>query len=336
MAQADILSQDEIDALLGGVGDGDIETDSDESYDEGDFPAYDFTSQDRIVRGRMPTLEMVNERLARHLRLSLFNLLRRSPEVSVGTLQTLKFSEYVHGLFMPACMNLVRVKPLRGTGLITFDPNFIFTVVDNFFGGTGRFHAKIEGRDFTPTELRVIRRILDDLFVDLAESWQPVLPLEFEYTGTEVNPHFANIVSPAEVVVVSVFHVELEGGGGDIHITLPYSMIEPIRHLLDTGVQSDRDERDERWLTSLRQDIETSSVQVGADLTQFELTLRELLQLAPGTVIPIEVPATVTACVDEVPVFHARWGVSPTGHLALKMTDPVRGQGRALLPVNVG
>ena len=253
----------------------------------------------------------------------------------MGTLQTLQFSEYVNGLFMPACMNLVRVKPLRGTALITFDPNFIFTVVDNFFGGTGRFHAKIEGRDFTPTELRVIRRILADLFVDLAESWRPVMPLEFEYTGTEVNPHFANIVSPAEVVVVSVFHVELEGGGGDIHITLPYSMIEPIRHLLDTGVQSDRDERDERWLVSLRQEIETADVEIGVELTRFELTLREILSLAPGDVIPIGVPPTVTACVDDVPVFRARWGARG-GNLALKMTEAVRGDSRALLPVNVG
>lgn len=335
MAQADILSQDEIDALLGGVGDGEIETETDLGYEEGEFPVYDFSTQDRIVRGRMPTLEMVNERFARQLRLSLFNLLRRSPEISVGTLQTMKFSEYVHSLFMPACMNLVRVKPLRGTGLITFDPNFIFTVVDNFFGGTGRFHAKIEGRDFTPTELRVIRRILDDVFTDLHESWQPVMPLEFEYSGTEVNPHFANIVNPAEVVVVSVFHIELEGGGGDLHITLPYSMLEPIRHLLDAGVQSDRDERDERWLSSLRQEIETSKVDIAAELTQFELSLRELVALKPGDVIPIEVPATVTACVDDVPVFRARWGAAG-GNLALKMTEPVRGQSRALLPVNLG
>ena len=143
------------------------------------------------------------------------------------------------------------------------------------------------------------------------------------------------IVSPAEVVVVSVFHVELEGGGGDIHITLPYSMIEPIRHLLDTGVQSDRDERDERWLMSLREEIEAADVEIGAELTRFELTLREILSLAPGDVIPIGVPPTVTACVDDVPVFRARWGARG-GNLALKMTEPVRGNSKVLLPVNVG
>lgn len=322
-SSADILSQDEIDALLGGVEQGEVETASAPVFETDEFPVYDFTSQDRIVRGRMPTLEMINERFARHLRQSLFTLLRRTPEVSVAGLQTVKYGEYVHSLFIPACMNLVKAKPLRGTALFTFDPKFVFALVDNFFGGNGRFKPKIEGRDFTPTELRLVGRVLQQMFVDLTEAWSPVLALAFEHVGSEVNPNFANIVSPTEVIVVSVFHVELEGGGGDIHIAMPYSMIEPIRHLLDTGVQSDRDARDERWLGSLREEIESARVELHSVLCETEVSLQELLDMAPGDVLVVDPPEAALALVEDVPVFRGQWG-STRGAMALKVTEILR------------
>jgi len=205
----------------------------------------------------MPTLEMINERYARLFRISIFNLLRRSAEISVGGVQMLKFSEYVHSLFVPTSLNMVRIHPMRGTALFVLDPRLVFSIVDNYFGGDGRFHAKIEGREFTPTELRVVDMILDQVFVDLKEAWSPVLKLNFEKQNSEVNPQFANIVSPSEVVVVNTFHVEIEGGGGDFHITMPYSMLEPIREILGAGVQSDRDDTDDRWRESLRDEVKT-------------------------------------------------------------------------------
>ncbi len=196
MSVNDLLSQDEIDALLHGVGSGDVDTDADAGLPGGEAQHYDFTSQDRIVRGRMPTLEMINERFARHFRISLFNMLRRSAEISVGGVQMLKFAEYVHSLFVPTSLNLVKVKPLRGTALFVVDPKLVFLVVDNFFGGDGRFHTKIEGREFTPTEVRVIQMVLQLAFRDLREAWSPVMQVEFDYINSEVNPQFANIVSP--------------------------------------------------------------------------------------------------------------------------------------------
>ena len=237
MAVQDLLSQDEIDALLHGVDDGLVETEVEAT--PGSVKSYDLTSQDRIVRGRMPTLEMINERFARYTRISMFNLLRRSADVAVGGVQVMKFGEYVHSLYVPTSLNLVKMKPLRGTALFILDAKLVFKLVDNFFGGDGR-HAKIEGREFTPTELRVVRMVLEQAFVDLKEAWQAVLEMNFEYVNSEVNPAMANIVSPSEVVVVSTFHIELDGGGGDLHITMPYSMIEPIREMLDAGFQSDR------------------------------------------------------------------------------------------------
>jgi flagellar motor switch protein FliM len=323
MAINDLLSQDEIDSLLKGVDSGAVETNGDQPADDGALARYDFNNQDRIVRGRMPTLEMVNERFARYFRISLFNLLRRSAEISVGQVQMLKFSEYVHTLFVPASLNLTRVKPLRGTALFVLDPKLVFIMVDNFFGGDGRFHAKIEGREFTPTELRVIHMILQQAYKDLTESWAPVMPVQFEYLNSEVNPQFANIVSPSEVVVVTSFHIELEGGGGDLHVTMPYSMLEPIRELLDAGVQSDRAELDERWTHSLREEMKEAELEVSSTLVTAHISLRELMHLKPGDVIPVELPPLVTLCAEDIPLFRCHYGMA-RGNNALRVAEPVR------------
>ena len=221
---SDLLSQDEIDALLHGVDDVEEEELVEDSADSGAMSDYDFSSQDRIVRGRMPTLEMVNERFARHMRISLFNMMRRTAEVSINGIQMIKFGEYVHTLFVPTSLNMVRFRPLKGTALITMEARLVFILVDNFFGGDGRYHAKIEGREFTPTERRIIQMLLKLIFEDYKEAWSPVMDVSFEYLDSEVNPSMANIVSPTEVVVISSFHIELDGGGGDFHVALPYSM----------------------------------------------------------------------------------------------------------------
>lgn len=322
MAGADLLSQDEIDALLHGVGGGDVETDGDDGVIPGDARNYDFASEDRIVRGRMPTLEMVNERFSRHFRISLFNMLRRSAEISVGGVDMLKFSEYVHTLFVPTSLNLIKIKPLRGTGLLVFEPKLVYILVDNFFGGGGRYHAKIEGREFTPTETRIVHKMMELAFHDLVQAWAPVMDVEFEYVSREVNPQFANIVSPTEVVVVSKIHVELEGGGGDIHITLPYSMLEPMREVLDAGVQSDRTDIDDRWITALRDEIRNADVELSSTLTETTLSLREVMDMKSGDIIPIDMPEKVTIRAEDIPVFRGQFGVSHD-QMAIKIIEQV-------------
>ncbi len=283
MAVQDLLSQDEIDALLHGVDDGLVQTDI--AAEPGTVKSYDLTSQDRIVRGRMPTLEMINERFARYTRISMFNMLRRSADVAVGGVQVMKFGEYVHSLYVPTSLNLVKIKPLRGTALFILDAKLVFKLVDNFFGGDGR-HAKIEGREFTPTELRVVRMVLEQAFVDLKEAWQAIMEVNFEYINSEVNPAMANIVGPSEAIVVSTFHIELDGGGGDLHVTMPYSMIEPVREMLDAGFQSDLDDQDERWVNALRQDVMDVDVPINATVARRQLKLRDILHMQPGDVIP--------------------------------------------------
>ncbi|GAA5316917.1 MAG: flagellar motor switch protein FliM [Candidatus Pelagadaptatus aseana] len=315
----DLLSQDEIDALLHGVDDGDIETESDS--DPGGVKAYDLTSQDRIVRGRMPTLEMINERFARYTRISMFNLLRRSADVSAGGIQIQKFGEYVHTLYVPTSLNMVKFRPLRGTALIILDAKLVFKLVDNFFGGDGR-HAKIEGREFTPTELRVVQMVLEQAFVDLTEAWRAVMPIDFEFINSEVNPSMANIVSPSEVVVVSTFHIELDGGGGELHITIPYSMIEPIREMLDAGLQSDTDERDDRWVHALRNDIMDATVDLECELVRREITLRDIKDMKPGDIIPIEMPEHHVVTANNVPMFRVNMG-QIDGNLAMKVAETI-------------
>ncbi|MDT4289928.1 flagellar motor switch protein FliM [Methylomonas sp. MO1] len=319
MSTADLLSQDEIDALLHGVDDGDVDTGVDDDYSRGTARVYDFNSQERIVRGRMPTLEMVNERFARHFRIALFNFLRRAAEISVSGIQVQKFSEFIQGLFVPTNLNVIRMSPLRGRALIVMEPRLVFTAVDNFFGGGGQFYNKVEGREFTPTEMRIIRLIIDMIFKDLAEAWKPVMDIDFEYINSEVNPQFANIVSPSEIVVISTIHVELEGGGGDINIAMPYSMIEPIRELLD-AVTSDRGEVDGRWQDSLRVEIMRSEVIVNSKLIEKEMSISEVIELKKGDVIPIEMPETVLLEVEDVPVFRGKLGLSD-GNYAIEITE---------------
>ncbi|MGV8940452.1 MAG: flagellar motor switch protein FliM [Lysobacter sp.] len=314
----DLLSQDEIDALLHGVDSGAVDLE-DAPAEPNEARSYDFASQDRIVRGRLPTLEMVNERFARTWRIGLFNLLRRSADLSVRGVDLMRFGEYMHSLQVPNNLNLVKMKPLRGTALVVFEPRLVFTVVDNFFGGNGKYHTRIEGREFTPTEMRVIQLLLKQTFADLVEAWAPVIPVEFEYLNSEVNPHFANIISPREYIVVSRFHVELEGGGGEFHVSIPYSMLEPIREQLDAGVQSDRGEHDVNWTRAMREQLQDAQVELSSALAQRQITLRQLSQLKVGDVIPIDLPSTVVLKVEQTPLFSGEFGIH-NGRNAIKVT----------------
>ncbi|MCG9722278.1 flagellar motor switch protein FliM [Shewanella sp. Isolate7] len=315
---SDLLSQDEIDALLHGVDD----VEEEEVSDALDARAYDFSSQDRIVRGRMPTLEIVNERFARHLRISMFNMMRRAAEVSINGVQMLKFGEYVHTLFVPTSLNMVRFSPLKGTALITMEARLVFILVDNFFGGDGRFHAKIEGREFTPTERRIVQLLLKIIFEDYKEAWAPVMDVEFDYLDSEVNPAMANIVSPTEVVVVSSFHIEVDGGGGDFHITMPYSMIEPIRELLDAGVQSDTQDTDMRWSQALKDEIMDVEVGIDATIVEKEISLKDVMGFKAGDIIPVEMPEYIVLRVEDLPTYRCKLGRSRE-NLALNIREKI-------------
>jgi flagellar motor switch protein FliM len=318
----EILSQDEVDALLKGVL-GDTEEEA-TGGEEGGIRPYDIGKQERIVRGRMPTLEIINERFARLLRIGLFNFMRRSAEISVSPVKVVKYSEFLRNLVVPTNLNLVRFKPLRGTGLFIFDPNLVFLVVDNLFGGDGRFHMRVEGRDFTPTEQRVIQRMLGLVLEEYKKCWDPIYSLDFEYTRSEMNPQFANVATPSEVVVVTTFNIELGEGGGDFHICTPYAMIEPIRDILTSTMQGERLEVDERWLRLMGQQVQQAEVELVANLGTTSVTLRDIMNLKAGDVLSLDVPEALLAEVDGVPVLECQYGVH-NGQYAIKVKRVVGG-----------
>ena len=315
MSQA-FLSQDEVDALLTGVS-GEVDEVKVEADNTG-VRAYDLAKQERIVRGRMPTLELINERFARQLRIGLFNFMRRTAEVSIGPIRVLKYNEFIRNLVVPTNLNIVTAKPLRGASLFIFDPSLVFLVVDNLFGGDGRFHSRVEGRDFTQTEQRIIQRLLGVVLDEYGKSWKPVYALDFEFVRSEMNTQFVNIATPNEVVVVTTFIIEFGTTSGEFHICLPYAMIEPVRDLLHGSLQGDHMEVDKRWLRLLTQQIQTAEVELVANLGRAEVKLDAILAMKAGDVIDIEIPDAIAATVDGIPVMECRYGVF-NGQYALKV-----------------
>ncbi|AZP13889.1 MULTISPECIES: flagellar motor switch protein FliM [Undibacterium] len=310
------LSQEEVDALLKGVtGDSD---DSQAQEDTSGVRPYNLATQERIVRGRMPTLEIINERFARLLRIGLFNFLRRSAEVSVGTVRVSKYSEFIRNLVVPTNLNLAHMKPLRGTSLFVMDPGLVFLLVDNLFGGDGRFHTRVEGRDFTQTEQRIIQRILEIIFETYSKSWEPVYPVEFEYIRSEMNTQFANIATPNEVVVSTTFTIELGPVSGELHICMPYAMIEPIRDILTSSLQGETLEVDKRWVRLMTQQIQIAEVEIVADIGTTKVTLGDILNMKEGDVISLSIPDIITAKVDGTPVMECKYGVF-NGQYALRV-----------------
>ena len=318
----DFLSQDEVDALLKGVT-GEADEVKAPTETTGVRP-YNLATQERIVRGRMPTLEIINERFARQLRLGLFNFMRRTAEISVGPIRIIKYNEFIRNLVVPTNLNMVQAKPLRGTALFIFDPNLVFLVVDNLFGGDGRFHTRVEGRDFTQTEQRIIQRLLGVVFEEYEKSWKPVYELKFEYLRAEMNTQFANIATPNEVVVVTTFNIEFGPTSGEFHICMPYAMIEPVRDLLYSSLQGDHLEVDKRWLRLLAQQVQAAEVELVATLGRAQVTFNQILKMKPGDVIGFEIPEAITAAVDGVPVMECHYGLF-NGQYALKVEKMLSG-----------
>lgn len=313
----DFLTQEEVDALLRGVT-GESETNVvEEESTEGVRP-YNLGTQERIVRGRMPTMELINERLARYLRIGFFNYVHRNTEVSVGPIRVQKYAEFVRNLVVPTNLNLITAKPMRGTGLIVFDPNLVFLFVDNMFGGDGRFHTRVEGRDFTATEQRIIQGMLDVVFAEYAKAWAPVFKLEFEYVRSEMNSQFANIATPSEIVIATTFTLDIGGSQADMHVCFPYSMLEPIRDLLYSTMQSDHITSDRRWIRLLTRQLRGADVELYCNLGTARVTLRDIVDMRVGDVIPLEVPKTLTAEIEGVPVLEVHQGTF-NGQYALRV-----------------
>ena len=316
------LSQDEIDALLEGVT-GESQKLAKEDTPTGGVRSYDLSSQERIVRGRMPTMEVINERFARNLRVGLFNFIRRSPEISVGTVQVQKYSAFLRELVVPTNFNIMAIRPLRGNGLIVCEPTLLFGVIDSLFGGNGKFHTRIEGRDFSSTEQRVINRLVEVVSDEYKKAWKGVYPIELVYQRSEMQPQFATIATPSEIVISTSFTLEIGDLTGSLHICMPYATLEPIRDVLYSSVQGDAIEVDRRWVKLLSQEIQAAEVQLVANLAQSEVTIEQLLALKVGDFIELEREKVIEAKVDGVPVMDCEYGTH-NGKYALKVLRTLR------------
>lgn len=301
------LSQEEVDALLEGVT-GESQKLVEDVPEAGEVRSYNISSQERIVRGRMPTMEIVNERFARNLRVGLFNFIRRSPEISVGPVAVQRYSAFLRELAVPTNFNIVAIRPLRGSGLIVCEPALVFGVIDTLYGGIGKFQTRIEGRDFSATEQRVINRLVEVITDEYKKAWRGIYPLELEYQRSEMQPQFANIATPSEIVIATSFQLEIGEITGAIHFCMPYATLEPIRDVLYSSTQGDSIEVDRRWVNVLTREIQAAEVTLVAELARADATVEQLLAMRPGDFIELEREPSIQATVDGVPIFECHYG----------------------------
>ena len=304
-----ILSQDEVDALLQGITGESQKLEVDETPQEG-IREYNLASQERIVRGRMPTMEIINERFARNIRAGMFNFIRKSPEVAVGGIKVQKFSAFLREIVVPTNFNIMAVRPLRGSGLIVCDPTLVFAVIDSLYGGVGRFHTRIEGRDFSATEQKVIRRLVEVIAEEYQKSWAGIYPIELDYQRQEMQPQFATVAAPSEITVCCSFTLEIGDTTGSIYFCTPYSTLEPIRDILYSSLHGDLAETDRRWVRLLTQQIQAADVTLVAELAHAPATVEQLLALKPGDFIELDLEPIIKAKVSGVPVFDCYYGTS--------------------------
>lgn len=305
---AQILSQDEVDALLNAVNDGD---DGDllgggdglsdlDDVDEGNenIQPYDLTNQDRVIRGRMPILEIIYERFIRSFRVSLSNSLRKISTISMISTDLLKFGEFVNTLPIPSCMCIVRYNELRGPALIVFESKLAYAIIDSYFGGTDRPFTKIEGKEFTSIELSFMRKVMDMAINDLEEAWAPVHKIDAQYVRTEINPQFVGVVPPSDVIIATTFEVEFESASGTIMIVVPYSTIEPIKQKLSSSFQTDNDMGDTIWTTAMNDHILETKANMIVKLGETNITVGDLVNLEVGDIIPLEQEASGIVSVE--------------------------------------
>ncbi|MES2746452.1 MAG: flagellar motor switch protein FliM [Bdellovibrionota bacterium] len=318
-----VLSQSEVDALLSAVSDNRV--DSDEGGGDGSqngVVQYDLANQDRIIRGRMPTLDIIHDRFIRLFRVTLSNSLRKMANLSVNSTGPLKFSEFMNSLPLPSCLNILRLDPLRGAAVMVIESKLLYALVDSFFGGNDVPYTKIEGKDFTQIEIKIARRVVLSAIDDLEKAWEPVYPLKIGYSRTEINPQFVAVVPPSDVVIATTFDVELEKVSGTIKIVIPYSTLEPIKSKLSVGFQSEQLEVDFIWINRVKEQIMQTTANLTVKLGEAQIQVRDLMNLEVGDIIQLNTDATMplSVMVEGVPKFKGIPGLL-RGNRAIRVTE---------------
>ncbi len=322
---SEVLSQGEVDALLRGVGEGDVETETDQPEEVSGVVPYDLTSQEKIIRGRLPTLDIINQMFSRLFRSSFSSLMRKNVDVSIVSTDTVKFGEFLRSLPVPSSLHIFRMEPFRGHGLLVVESKLVFSVVDNFFGGSGTTEAKITGRDFSTIEIRMIKNVVLNALEDLEKAWKPVHPVTTTYVRSEVNPQFAAIVPPTDIVLVQLFDIELETISGTLTICLPFAAIEPILPKLKAQFQSEEMEIDQVWVRRLRSELMQAEVEAVAELGKTEITPDKLLQFKVGDTLMLgcDVTDPLMIKVEGIPKYRGFPGVS-RGSKAVQISEIIQ------------
>ena len=311
-----ILSQEEIDALMGGVMSGEVETAPKEEEDPGGVKTYSLTSQERIIRGRMPTMEMINDRFTRQQSISWSAVLREKIEFSVLGAQIMKFGDFIHKIPVPSSFNLFAMEPLRGNGLYVMDAMLVYLLVDFFFGGKVQTHVKPEGREFTTIQLRLIKKLVQQALADLEKAWQAVMPVKIGYLRSESNPQFAMVVTTSEIVVVVTLQVHLGDLSREMFIAYPYSMLEPIKEKLYSGLFADNVEQDSSWGSRFKDSLQECDVAMTVQLGTARINVQDLLNFNPGDVLMLDQhPGDPMLClVEGDPKFQGQPGIFKGNH----------------------
>lgn len=335
-----VLSQSEVDALLSAVSEGNLDLGaggaaaggaaaapdamSQMSPQDQEVAAYDLTNQDRVIRGRMPTLDIIYERFIRLFRISLSNSLRKVATISIISTDLLKFGEFVNTLPIPSCMSIMRFEALRGPALLVFESKLVYALLDSYFGGTDRPYTKIEGKEFTHIELSIIKKVMDLAITDLEEAWAPVHKTKISFVRTEVNPQFVGVVPPSDVIISTTFEVELENASGTIALVIPYSTIEPIKQKLNQTFQAETDSKDKVWTKSMSEHLQNVGAEVVVNLGETSITVGDLVNLNVGDIIPLtqDADGELSFLLEGVPKFKCLFGIS-RGNRAIQVTKPV-------------
>ncbi len=319
-----ILSQDEINALLRGLSDADIETDTFEDTQEEGVRKYDLASQERIIRGRMPTMELIHDRFARSFRTGLSKFLGRTCFINVGGIEIVKFGFFMKKLPLPSSLHIYRMPPLQGFALLVVSTPLVFGIVDSLFGGKGSGKVKIEGREYTAIETRLIGKVVMMALEILKEAWAPIHPVDFVYARSEFNPLAIAIVPPTDVVIIVTIEVELEQESTTLTLCTPYSTIEPIRQKLTTGFQSTRLEVDTNVIKRMETNIRRTDVNMSVELARGNVLTRDILEMNVGDILPLETSPTDEAIikVEGIPKYKGYVG-SYRGSRAIRITDGI-------------
>ncbi len=326
---SEVLSQGEVDALLRGVGDGEIETEKDEAPEEvSGVVTYDLTSQEKIIRGRLPTLDIINQMFSRLFKNTFSTLMRKSVNVSTISTDTIKFGDFLRSLPVPSSMHIFRMEPLRGHGLIIVESKVVFAVVDTFFGGSGAKEVAVTDRDFSAIEIRMTKTVILSVLQDLEEAWRPVHTVTTSFVRSEGNPQFAAIVPPTDIVLVILFEIEMENISGTLTICLPYEAIEPVIPKLKAQFQSEKLEVDQVWVLRLRAELLSTDIQIIAELGTTEITSEDLMGFKVGDTLILgnDVTDPLILKVEGNPKFKGFPGVS-RGNKAIQITEVIEREG---------